>query len=111
MKGLLVAAALAATVAAPSVVSAADSMMMMAEPAPWVCREAKSGDTSNATMGSTGLVCKKVDMVKVHAVMDKVHTAMTKMQSGTMTDDQKAAAKDLSGAMASWNTLYGFGGG
>ena len=111
MKGILFAAVLATTALGPSVASAMDNSMMSAAPAPWVCHEAKSGDTSNATMGSTGLVCKKVDMAKVHAAMDKVHAAMTKMQGGAMTADQKAAAKDLSTGMASFQTLYGFGGG
>jgi hypothetical protein len=111
MKGILFAAALAAMAAVPSVASAADTMMSSTATAPYVCREAKSGDTSNATMGSTGLVCRKVDMAKVQAAMDKMHAAMTKMQSGSMTADQKAAASDFNSAMANWTTLYGFGGG
>jgi hypothetical protein len=106
MKNLLFVVAMSAAVVVPSVAVAMDDAMSMA---PMVCRAAKSDEKPNAMMGSSGMMCKKVDMAKVKAAMDKMHATMAKMEGGTA--DQKAAAKDLSGAMASFQTLYGFGGG
>jgi hypothetical protein len=108
VKKILFAVAMAAAIVAPSAAFAADDAMSMA---PMICRPVKSGETANATMGSAGMMCRKVDMAKVKAAMTKMHSAMSAMEGSTMTADQKKAHADLSSAMASMSTLYGFGGG
>jgi N-acetylglutamate synthase/N-acetylornithine aminotransferase len=83
VKKLFVTAAIAAAIALPSIATAADDSAMMAT---MVCRPPTTSEKANAMMGSTGLVCRKLDMVKVHAAMDK-------MMAAGMTHDQMKAAE------------------
>jgi hypothetical protein len=85
MKKLILATAFLAAVSLPS---AAFAQSMQSTPAgAYACRTAKSGETANATMGSTQLTCTAVNMTKVHAAMDTVHGVM--MKSGANADQMK----------------------
>jgi hypothetical protein len=79
MKKFILAAAAVAAIALPAIASAQST-------APDVCRAAKAGETSNATMGSTQLVCRPVDMAKVMAAEKTLMSMMpAKMTAGQMT--------------------------
>jgi hypothetical protein len=96
MKKLILATAFLAAVGLPSAAFAQST------PAgAYACRTAKSGETANATMGSTQLTCTAVNMTKVHAAMDTVHGVM--MKSGANADQMKQmqdAMTSLSQALA-----------
>jgi hypothetical protein len=82
MKKLILATAFLAAVSLPSIAFAQST------PAgAFACRPVKSGETANATMGSTQLTCTAVNMAKVHAAMDTVHGVM--MKSGASADQMK----------------------
>jgi hypothetical protein len=93
---LILAAALATTIGLP-VIASADTMAPGAGPV--VCHAVKSGETANATMGTTQLACTTVDMAKVHSAMDTMHTVMMKQQA---TPDQM---KQMQSAMTTLQTL------
>jgi hypothetical protein len=95
MKKVLFAAAIAAVVMLPSVAQAQGTAAVAG---PVVCRAPKTGETSNATMGSTALICRPLDMDKVNAAMTKMHAAMQKMQaSSTMSYTVTISAAALTG--------------
>lgn len=74
MKNLILAAAIVAAAALPSIASAQSAM---AAPAAAVaCHAAQTGETSNATMGGTALVCKSVNVARLKADMGKLHSMM-----------------------------------
>jgi outer membrane lipoprotein SlyB len=86
MKKLILTAAAVAAIILPSIASAQSA-------APDVCRAAKAGETSNATMGSTQLVCRPVDMAKVMAAEKTLMSMMsTKMAAGQMKKMHAAQA-------------------
>lgn len=60
--------------------NAATAAMM----ATMVCRPIQGSEKSNAMMGTTAMMCRKVDM-------DKMHADMSKMYGAALTPDQKAA--------------------
>jgi len=92
MKRFVLAAAAVAAIALPSFASAQTS-------APEICRAAKAGETANATMGSTQLVCRAVDMAKVMAaektLMSMMATNMTPAQMKKMHAAQAAMSDEL----------------
>lgn len=94
MKHLVLSAALVAAVAVPSIASA----QTMA-PAPQICRAAKSGETANATMGSTQLVCHAVNVARVMAaektLMGMMQTKMTADQMKKMHAAQMTMSTEL----------------
>jgi hypothetical protein len=53
-----------------------------------VCRVAQGSEKSNAMMGTTGMMCQKIDLVAMRA-------DMAKMMGGTETPAQKAQADTL----------------
>jgi hypothetical protein len=82
MKKLAITAAIAASLLAPSLVRAEDSMMM--KPAPmYVCHAAAASATPNAMMGSAGLTCVKVDGAKMHMAVTKVQAMEPSMDAAT----------------------------
>lgn len=77
MKRLVLTAAALAAIALPSLAGAQTT-------APQMCRAAKAGETANATMGSTQLVCHAVDTAKVMAA----EKTLMSMMAPNMTADQ-----------------------
>jgi hypothetical protein len=77
----LITAALAAAVLIPSIAQAADAPPM----ATLACRPAASGEKSNATIGGTALLCRKLDTAKIAADMAEMH-AMAGQLSGTQKE-------------------------
>lgn len=85
MNKLILTAAIAAATVMPSIASAQSAMGHSAmAPATVVCQATKSGETSNATMGSSKLTCHTIDMDKVMAAQKSLMSMMPK----TMTDEQ-----------------------
>lgn len=86
MKNLILTAALAAMTALPSIAGAQTSA------APMVCMSPKAGETANATMGASQLVCHQVDVAKVQAATKTLMSMMdTKMLSAEQMQHMKAA--------------------
>jgi hypothetical protein len=50
-----------------------------------VCRPPKAGETANASIGSTQMMCRSVDVVKVNAALAKLKSMMDKMDAPTKT--------------------------
>jgi len=92
MKRFVLTAAVLAAFALPSIASAQTS-------APEICRAAKAGETANATMGSTQLVCHPVNMARVMAaektLMGMMATNMTPAQMKKMHAAQAAMSDEL----------------
>jgi hypothetical protein len=92
MKRLVITAVALAAIAMPSFASAQTT-------GPDICRAAKSGETANATMGSTQLVCRPVNMAKVMAaektLMGMMATNMTPAQMKKMHAAQAAMSDEL----------------
>jgi hypothetical protein len=86
MKNLAITAAIIAAIAAPSMLLAADAGATTSTIA---CRSAAAGETSNATLGSTALICHKVDMKKMMAAIAKLRAMEDKM------DDAMRAQVDM----------------
>jgi hypothetical protein len=82
MKALIAAAIIGATASLPFTVSAQQATTA------WVCRPAASGETSNAAMGSSKLVCRSVDVAAIRARLAKLH-AMMEAHMGTGADVKK----------------------
>ena len=76
MKTLAVTAAIIAAIASPSLLLAADAGATASTVA---CRAAAPSETSNATLGSTALICHKVDMEKMKAAIAKLRAMEDKM--------------------------------
>ena len=91
MKRLVITAAIAAVVAMPSILLAADDTAMKPAMKPmFVCHTAASSQAPNAMMGSTGMMCSKVDMEKMMAAVNKVHA-----MEGNMDASTRAAVQNL----------------
>jgi len=92
MKRFVLTVAVLAAIALPSFASAQTS-------APEICRAAKAGETANATMGSSQLVCHPVDMSKVMAaektLMSMMATNMTSAQMKKMHAAQMTMSNEL----------------
>jgi hypothetical protein len=89
MKRLILTAAVIAAIALPSFASAQTS-------APDSCRAAKAGDTANATMGSTQLVCHPVNMAKVMAAEKTLMSMMPSNMSAGQMKKMHAAQMTMS---------------
>jgi hypothetical protein len=81
MKRFVLTAAVLAAIALPSFANAQSAD-------PQICRAAKAGETANATMGSTQLVCHAVDTAKVMAAQ---RTLMSMMAPNMTADQMKKA--------------------
>lgn len=97
MKHLLpIAALIAGTVLAPQLAQAADDKMMAAPPAMMICRAAKSGEMSNASMSSDKMVCKNLDMKALMASPAmknaKTHDEMVKALQDFLTNGLSGGA-------------------
>jgi hypothetical protein len=95
VKKLILATALLAAISLPSIAFA-----QSAPAGSLVCHPVKSGEPSNASMGSTQLACTAVNMAKVHTAMDTVHSVMMKSQAST---DQM---KQMQAAMSSLTQVF-----
>jgi len=84
VKRLILTAAIAFAIGLPSIAVAQTS-------GPMVCRAAKSGETANATMGTSQLVCHPVDMAKVQAAEKTLMSMM--MPKSSMTSGQMSHMK------------------
>lgn len=85
MNRLILTAAVVAAIAAPSTAFAQTST----DPGAMVCRTAKASETSNATMGTTKLACRPIDVAKVRAAQKSMMGMMPK----TLTDAQMKEMK------------------
>jgi hypothetical protein len=56
-----------------------------------VCRPAKASEKANASMGSTQMMCRSVDVVKVNAAIKKIRSLMAKQQSAPAATTSNAA--------------------
>jgi hypothetical protein len=79
----ILTAAVAAAIGMPAVAGAQTAA------APYVCHAPSASETSNATMGSTKLYCKAVDMAQVM----KAEKSLMSMMPKTMTDAQSKQMK------------------
>jgi hypothetical protein len=70
---------------------AADDMAMKPAMNPmFMCHTAATSQTPNAMMGSTGMMCSKVDTAKMQAAVAKVHA-----MEGTMDAPTRAQVENL----------------
>jgi hypothetical protein len=60
-----------------------------------VCRPVKSGETPNATMGTTSLLCRKVNVAKVMAAEKKLMSMMKPNMTSAETKQMKAASSSM----------------
>ena len=88
MKNLILAAAIVAI----GMPIAASAQAMPAASGPVVCRTAKAGETSNATMGTTQLLCHKVDLAKVMAAQKALMSMMPKGMTAAQMKSMAAAS-------------------
>jgi hypothetical protein len=83
---LILTAAIAAATIVPGIASAQPAMA----PATMVCQATKSGETSNAVMGTTKLTCHAIDMDKVMAAQKSMMSMMPKTMTDAQTKQMKA---------------------
>jgi hypothetical protein len=76
MKTLAITAAIIAAIATPSMLLAANDGTTASTVA---CRAAVAGETSNGTLGSTALICHKIDMQKMQDAITKLRAMEDKM--------------------------------
>jgi len=81
MKSIVTTAAIAVAMAMPSVLLAADDGAM-AKPM-YMCHVSATSEKPDSMMGSTGLTCAKVDVVKMKAALAKVRAMEDKMDAPT----------------------------
>lgn len=90
MNKLFLTAALIASVGIPSI---AFAQSMPAVPAgSIVCRPAKTGETPNDMMGTSGFMCHKVDVAKVMAAEKTLMSMMKPNMSAMEMQHMKAAS-------------------
>lgn len=90
MKRLVLTAAIAAAVGLPALALAQTA------PAPMICMAAKAGETANAMMGSSQMVCHPVDVAKVQAATKTLTSMMdTKMMTSDQMSHMKAAEASI----------------
>jgi hypothetical protein len=80
MKTLTITAAIIATLAVPSMLPAADEISTTGSV---VCRAAGPNDISNATLGGTALVCRKIDMKHIKTAIAKLQSMEDRMDQAT----------------------------
>jgi hypothetical protein len=87
MKNLIMTAIIAAAIATPSMLLAADSNVTNTQvpPAPmYLCHTSGTSETPNSTMGTTHLTCATVDVVKMRTAIKSLRAmqmdASTKAQ-------------------------------
>jgi len=81
MKSIVTIAAIAAAIATPTLLLAADDGAM-AKPM-YLCHTSAASEKPDSMMGSTGLTCAKIDVVKMKAAMTKVRAMEDKMDAPT----------------------------
>jgi hypothetical protein len=85
MKKLISISAIAAMIGLP-LIAIAQTMPDLPGSVPAgtaVCRPVKAGETANASMGSTQMMCRSVDVVKVNATLTKLKSMKDKMDAPT----------------------------
>lgn len=83
MKKLVTTVAMAAAIAAPSMVFAADSSMMATAKPMYLCHVSGANEQTNSTMGSTHLTCATIDVVKMRAAVANMRAMEDKMDAST----------------------------
>ena len=91
MKTLTITAAIIAALAVPSMLPAADQSSTTV---PLVCRPAGPSEVSNATSGSTALLCHKIDMEHIKAAITKPQEVEGRMDQATR-DQVEALEKKM----------------
>lgn len=92
MKHLVLATAIAAAVAFPAIATAQTTLPQTLPAGMVVCRPLKAGETSNATMGTTQLLCRAVDVPKANAAVKKIRALMAEQQKPAAAHPAPAAA-------------------
>jgi hypothetical protein len=89
MKNFLVAAAVAASLATPSLAMAQTAPTApagaAAPMATLACRPIATSEKSNASMGTTALICRKLNTAKINAAMTQMQQMSTKMSGADKT--------------------------
>ncbi len=80
MRYLMLAAAIAAGAAIPAIASAQTILPETLPAGMVVCRPAQAGETPNASMGATHLLCRAVDVPKANAAVKKIRALMAQQQ-------------------------------
>jgi hypothetical protein len=80
MKHLVLATAIAAAVAFPAIAIAQTVLPQTLPAGMVVCRPMKAGETPNATMGKTELLCRAVDVPKANAAVKKIRALMAQQK-------------------------------
>ncbi|MGA2396087.1 MAG: hypothetical protein ABSH03_22350 [Candidatus Lustribacter sp.] len=88
MKQFVLTAAVIAALASPSFANAQMVAASHMAGAPEICRAAKAGETANATMGSSQLICHPVNVARVMAA----EKTLMSMMAPNMTADQMKKA-------------------
>ena len=83
MKKLVITAAIAAAIAAPSTAFAADDSMMAAAKPMYVCHVSGASEKTNSMMGTTHLTCATIDVVKMRAALANMRAMEDKMDPST----------------------------
>jgi|GEM_PF-5598152 hypothetical protein len=83
MKKLILAAAIAAAIATPSMSFAADSSTAAAPKPMYLCHTSGASEKSNSMMGTTHLTCATVDVVKMRAAVANMRAMEDKMDAST----------------------------
>lgn len=83
MKKLVMTAAIAAAIVAPSMAFAADSSMMAAAKPMYLCHTSGASEKANSMMGTAHMTCAPVDVVKMRAAIAKMRPMEDKMDAAT----------------------------
>jgi len=95
MKKLILVSALAAAII-PSIALAQMTLPATIPAGAVVCRPSKAGETPNATMGKTQLMCRAVDVAAANASVKKIRAMMAQQKktapAGAATPDPSMQA-------------------
>lgn len=80
MKQLILASVIAAVTAFPAIATAQTSLPQTIPAGTVVCRPMKAGETSNAAMGKTELLCRAVDVPKANAAITKIRALIAQQK-------------------------------
>ena len=81
------------------IISAAQPSITFAQPAPAngaiACRAVKPGETPNATFQNAPILCRRMNVAKVRAAMDKVMVTLTPEQKAKLEFAMKLLQEEM----------------
>jgi hypothetical protein len=83
MKNLVTTVAIAAAIATPSMVFAADSSMMATVKPMYLCHVSGASEQTNSMIGTTHLTCAAIDVAKMRAAVANMRAMEDKMDAST----------------------------